>query len=214
MSVEPGDPGLTLGALVLAAGLSSRMGQPKLILPWGAETVIERVVQTLLVGGVQRVVVVTGGARQAVEAALANLPAGQPHAVRAVFNPAYANGEMLTSVQVGMQALLEDALGAQPSAFMLALGDQPQMQVETVRAVIAAYRASAAPVVVPSYEMRRGHPWLIDRRLWPGLLAQSLPFTLRDFLNQHRTVIHYVNVSTPTILADLDTPEDYQRQAP
>jgi molybdenum cofactor cytidylyltransferase len=208
------DSGLPVGALVLAAGLSSRMGQPKMVLPWGTAKVISHVVQTLLEGGVQQVVVVTGGARAAVENALSGLQEYQSGIVLAVFNPDYVNGEMLTSVQVGLRALQASEPAFACSAFLLALGDQPQMQSETVRDVIAAYRANAAPLVVPSFEMRRGHPWLIDQRLWPGLLAMSSPFTLRDFLNQNRTDIHYVNVRTSSIHADLDTPEDYDRQAP
>jgi molybdenum cofactor cytidylyltransferase len=199
-----------IAALVLAAGLSSRMGRPKLTLPWGKTTVIAQVVQTLWSGGVQHVVVVTGGSREATELALANLPPVEGKRVACVFNQEYANGEMLVSVQVGLRALLTTDC----AAFLLALGDQPQIQAATVQAVISAYRADQAALVVPSYEMRRGHPWLVDRRLWAGLAAQSLPFTLRDFLQQHRSSIAYVNVATPTILADLDTPEDYQRQAP
>lgn len=205
------DPSQAIAAIVLAAGQSSRMGRPKMVLPWGQGTVIGRVVETLLAGGVQRVAVVTGGARQAVEAALAGFPADR---VQAVYNPQFANGEMLISVQVGLRMLMGDQNGPEAAAFLLALGDQPQMQVETVRAVIDAYRAGGAALVVPSYQMRRGHPWLVDRSLWAGLLAQNLPFTLRDFLNQHRAAIQYVPVDTASVLADLDTPEDYRRQSP
>ena len=204
------DSAPAIAALVLAAGLSSRMGRAKMILPWGETTVIGQVVQTLWAGGVQQVVVVTGGSHQPVELALASLPATSGQHVQCVFNPDFANSEMLVSVQAGLRALLD----TQCAALLLALGDQPQIQVGTVRAVIAAYCAAHAALVVPSYELRRGHPWLVDRRLWAGLVGQHLPFTLRDFLQQHRDSIHYVNVNTSTILADLDTPEDYERQAP
>lgn len=186
------------------------MGQPKMILPWGDTTVIGRVVQTLWNGGVQQVVVVTGGAHEAVEAAVSALSGQNDRVVQTIFNPEHANGEMLLSVQAGLRRLVP----ANCAAFLLALGDQPQVQVGTVEAVIASYRASQAKLVVPSYEMRRGHPWLVDRALWDGLLSQRLPFTLRDFLNQHRASIQYITVDTPTILADLDTPEDYRQQAP
>jgi molybdenum cofactor cytidylyltransferase len=199
-----------LAAVVLAAGLSSRMGQPKMVLPWGEDTVIGRVVRTLWAGGVQQVVVVTGGAHDAVEQALERLPANKEKQVVTVFNRNYSNGEMLISVRVGLHTLLESDC----DAFLLALGDQPQIEANTVTTVIDAFRSSGAALVVPSFEMRRGHPWLVGRRLWPSLLSQQLPFTLRDFLNLHRDSIYYANVNTASVLADLDTPDDYRRQAP
>jgi len=58
--------------------------------------------------------------------------------------------------------------------------------------------------------MRRGHPWLVTRPLWDELISMKQDQTPRDFLNTHREEIHYINIETPTILADLDTPEDYR----
>lgn len=192
-----------IGAVVLAAGLSRRMGRPKMILPWGESTVIGQVVTILLQGGVKDGVVVTGGARGEVEAALSGLR------MRTVFNPDYQNGEMLASVQVGIRALPPES-----DAFLLALGDQPQIQLEVVRQLIETYQNQSHPLIVPSYEMRRGHPWLVAQSLWETLLNYQPPQTMRDFLHAHRDLIHYVNVSTPTILMDLDTPEDYERHTP
>jgi molybdenum cofactor cytidylyltransferase len=62
--------------------------------------------------------------------------------------------------------------------------------------------------------MRRGHPWLVDRALWPELLALQSPYTLRDFLTAHAGEIRYLDVDTDSILQDLDTPEDYTQQKP
>jgi len=67
---------------------------------------------------------------------------------------------------------------------------------------------------VPSFQMRRGHPWLVARPLWPEILALKPPESTRDFLAGHAHEIHYVNVDTPSILADLDTPEDYEKSHP
>jgi molybdenum cofactor cytidylyltransferase len=69
-------------------------------------------------------------------------------------------------------------------------------------------------LIVPSFERRRGHPWLVRRTLWHELLALESPASPRDFQNAHAAEIHYVNVETPTILADLDTPEDYRKAHP
>lgn len=192
-----------IGAVVLAAGRSLRMGQPKLTLPWGQTTVISRVVEVLAAAQINEIVVVTGGARTAVETALEGTSA------RTVFNPAYANGEMTRTLQIGLDTLSEAA-----EAAMIVLGDQPQIELSVVQNVLAAYNQGASPLVVPSYQMRRGHPWIVARPLWHELMQLSAPETLRDFLNNHKSDIHYVSVDTSSILQDLDTPQDYQYYRP
>jgi len=69
-------------------------------------------------------------------------------------------------------------------------------------------------LVIPSFQMRRGHPWLIARQLWQEVLEIKPPRTLRDFLQANQEKITYVVVDTPTIFWDIDTPEDYERQKP
>ncbi len=83
-----------------------------------------------------------------------------------------------------------------------------------MRAVVEAYRTSRMSLVVPSYRMRRGHPWLVTRPHWEEILAMMSPASLRDFLNRHTDDIHYVEIDQSTILQDLDTPEDYLRSRP
>jgi molybdenum cofactor cytidylyltransferase len=123
-----------------------------------------------------------------------------------VLNPGFANGEMLGSVQIGLGALAPET-----EAALLCLGDQPQMEPATVSTVLAAGRASDwRSVVVPSYAMRAGHPVLLPRAVWPDVLAAQ--GTLKDALAPHRGHFVYVVVDSPTILADLDTPEDYARE--
>lgn len=192
-----------ISAVVPAAGLSSRMGGPlpKPLLPWGASTVIGTVVSTLLAAGIEDVIVVTGHQGEAIEGALA----GQAHAVRCVHNPAYTNGEMLSSIQAGLAAAGPASAGA-----LLALADQPQMQVAVVRQVLRAFDDSGGQaLVIPSYAMRRGHPILLPRWLWNEVLAVPAGETLRTVIQRHATAIRYVEVDTPAVLADLDTPEQY-----
>jgi molybdenum cofactor cytidylyltransferase len=192
-----------IGAVVLAAGLSTRMGRPKMVLPWGSSTVIGAVVTALTQAGVPEIAVVVGGAREQVAAALL---ASTAHTV---FNPAFENGEMLASLQTGLASLSVECASA-----LVALGDQPQIQARIVKEVIRRYAEKGAIITVPSYQMRRGHPWLIQRRLWPEILAMRSPQTMRDFLNAHTAEIDYLVVDSGTILMDLDTPEDYQNQMP
>ncbi len=196
-----------IAGIVLAAGKSERMGQPKMSLPWGDTTVIGQVVATLVHSGLGEVVVVTGSGRENIEQALSHLPQSWP--VRLVFNPHFAAGEMLSSLQMGIAALEESIVAA-----LLALGDQPQIESRVVEAVLDAYRKSDLRLVAPSYQMRRGHPMLFHRSLWPEILALSPPQTLRDLLLAQADRIHYVTVDTPTILQDVDTPEDYQKFRP
>ena len=174
-----------------------------MLLPWGKRTVIDQVVTTFLQAGIEDILVVTGGAREQVENSLARLP------VRIIHNPGYAAGEMLSSLQCGLRGLGETA-----AATLIALGDQPQIRDESIRAICQAYEKSRSSLVVPSFRMKRGHPWLAARSLWAEILGLEQSETLRDFLNRHASEIEYVNLDTPTVLADLDTPEDYRNFRP
>ena len=83
-----------------------------------------------------------------------------------------------------------------------------------MRAVVSRFEETGASLVVPSVRMRRGHPWLVASPLWEEILAMRAPESPRDFLNRHASTIEYVNVDSPSILADLDTPEDYRKSKP
>jgi molybdenum cofactor cytidylyltransferase len=192
-----------IAAIVLAAGQSTRMGSPKMVLPWGKQTVIGQVISVLMTGGVDEILVVTGGAREEVENALKDNP------VRLVHNPHFTSGEMLSTFQTGISAL-----GEKVTAALITLGDQPGIEPTVVRSVIQTYQTNHAVIVVPSYQMRRGHPWILDRALWSAALELRKPATLRDFLNQNADLITYLPVETGSILSDLDTPEDYARLRP
>lgn len=187
-------------AIVPAAGLATRMGGelPKPLLPWGASTVIGTVIDTLTAAGVQEIIVVTGHRREAIEAALAG------HAVCCIHNPAYASGEMLSSIQAGLAAAHPASAGA-----LLALADQPQMQLAVVQQVLRAFDDDSQALVIPSYALRRGHPIVLPRWLWAEVLALPANATLRTVVQHHAAIIRYVEVDTPSVLADLDTPEQY-----
>jgi molybdenum cofactor cytidylyltransferase len=192
-----------ISAIILAAGQSKRMGQPKMLLPWGKSTVIEHVVTTFLNAGIEDLVIVTGGAREQVESAIS------PYPVRKIHNNGYAAGEMLSSIQCALRAM---PVGAQ--AALIGLGDQPQVEERSVRLICQAYAGIKSRLIMPSFRMRRGHPWLVARPLWDEILELKPPESPRDFLNRHANEIHYVRVDTQSVLADLDTQEDYQKSRP
>lgn len=188
----------TVSAIVVAAGLSSRMGQNKLLLPFDGRTVIEHIVSVLLASPVDEVLVVTGHQHEALAQRLAAWPA------RLVFNPDYAQGEMLSSVQAGLRA-------AAAAAALLALGDLPTLQPDVIARIVAAYRLGLGSIVFPSYQMRRGHPLLVDRSHWAAILALGGEQNLRAYFRSVPAGIHHVAVDSPAVLHDMDTPEQYQR---
>ena len=116
---------------------------------------------------------------------------------------------MLSSLQCGLAAL-----GQEVESALIGLGDQPQLSLESARKVAAAFESTGARLIVPSYNRRRGHPWLVARPWWDELLRMKPPESPRDFLRRHSGEIQHVQVNTPSILADLDTPEDYQQFRP
>jgi molybdenum cofactor cytidylyltransferase len=186
-----------ISAIILAAGESKRMGKPKMLLPWDKSTVLQTVITTFQAAGIQDIIVVTGSARNQVD-----LLIGQT--VQTIYNENYLKGEMLSSIQLGLRFKMRES-----QAVFIALGDQPQIQVRTIQHILQEYKQTNSSLIVPSYNMRRGHPWLVARELWDDLLKTEPPETAREFLYQHSNDIHYIALDTPTILQDLDTPEDY-----
>ena len=128
-----------VGAVVLAAGLSSRMGQPKVLLPWERGTILEHILQQLALARVREMVVVTGHRADDVARAAA---AWEP---TIAFNPAYAQGEMLSSLQTGLRALPDTV-----SAALIVLGDQPRLQPAVVHALLAAYAEGKGDIIAPA----------------------------------------------------------------
>lgn len=192
-----------ISAIVLAAGMSKRMGRSKLNLPWESSTVIGKVIETLLKCEIDEVIIVTGASQAEVLDSLVSKP------VRIAYNPRYAEAEMLVSFQCGLKAVNEDF-----EAVMICLGDQPQMDAEVVNQLIQEYKRTRNPIIVPSYNHRRGHPWILNRQYWQDVLDLDENCTLRDFLNHHQNEIQYLNVTSPSVLYDLDTPEDYEQHKP
>lgn len=189
-----------IAAVLLAAGESRRMGQPKLTLPWGeAGSVIAHVVGLFRQAGADPIIVVTGGHREAVEGALRGSGA------MCLFNADYRDGGMLSSVRVGLGHLQGD----DSEAALLGPSDLPSLTSETIHRILERWQRSGGDLIVPSYQMRRGHPVLIGRRLWPELLDLNSSLSLRDFLRQRADGIDYVMVDDPGVIVDLDTPGDY-----
>jgi molybdenum cofactor cytidylyltransferase len=195
-----------ISGIILAGGASRRMGQQKLLMKWGKMTILEHVVSIARSAGIHDLVVVTGASHVQLEERVKQLP----YPVRVAYNEDYTQGDMLSSLQCGLRVLRDGA----SNGALVVLGDQPQMEERTVRLVCESYATERHPLVAPSYRNRRGHPWLVDRSLWDELLDMKPPLTPRDFLFAHGGDIRYVDVDNASILADLDTLQDYTRAKP
>jgi molybdenum cofactor cytidylyltransferase len=188
-----------IAAVLLAAGSSVRMGRPKVVLPWrGGGSIIAYMAHVFLDAGASPVIIVTGADHDQVEASLEGLP------VQKVFNAAHLEGEMLSSVQVGLASLGEDV-----EAALVAPADLVYLRAETVRAVIERWKTRPSALLAPSFERRRGHPMLLARSEWPGVMALERGKTLRDFFRARAEDIDYLVVHDPGVLRDVDTPEEY-----
>jgi molybdenum cofactor cytidylyltransferase len=178
------------------------MGTLKQLLPFGERTVLAHIVSTLENCPVDEILVITGHERAAIEEALSSSSA------KTIFNPNYATGEMLSSIQAGLAAASDSAVAA-----LIFLGDQPALDQTVVEQIVVAHRNGPGSIVIPSYQMRRGHPILIAREHWAAILALDSSESLRDFLRRvNPSTIQHINVPTTSILGDMDTPADYRRE--
>ncbi|MET0166554.1 MAG: nucleotidyltransferase family protein [Vicinamibacterales bacterium] len=201
-----------ISGIVLAAGASTRMGQPKAALPLGqmGETVLSRVVRTLLEGGVPELVVVAGAHIDAVRAAM---PRDEPRA-RVIEHTGWRQGQ-LSSLVSGL-----DAIDVPPvEAALVTLVDVPLVHASTVAAVIEAWRHTRAPIVRPADPStslraggeRHGHPVIFDRSVFADLRAADLNTGAKAVFALHRDRIVNVEVNDSGAFEDIDTPEDYER---
>jgi molybdenum cofactor cytidylyltransferase len=189
-----------ISAIVLGAGLSTRMGALKQLLPFGERTVIEQVVSTLHDCSVDEIVVVLGHRHAEIARVLARWN------VRTTFNPNYVEG-MLSSLQHGWKNVDRDT-----NAVMHVLGDQPQIESRVVQQLIARYQRGDARIVAPLYGGRRGHPILLDAQYRDEILALRDGATMRDVMRAHADRIRDVSVASDDILRDMDTWQEYKRE--
>ena len=186
------------GAVVLAAGRGSRLGAPKAAAEADGRTFVESVLATLREAGI-------GAVRVVLSPALAGSLVPEPvPAALAVVNPDPARG-MLSSVRCGIEALPPGL-----DAVLLWPVDHPRVGGATIRALVSAHAASAAPVVIPVHAGVRGHPVLFDARVLPELLAAPPGVGARAVVHAHADR-QELAVDDPAVTEDIDTPADYAR---
>jgi CTP:molybdopterin cytidylyltransferase MocA len=198
-----------IAGIVLAAGRSRRMGEPKALLALDGTTFLARAVAALRDGGCGEVVVVTGPESDETGGRIR----GEARALgaRVAVNEAESS-EQADSLRAGLLAL--SSLAA--AAVVLPV-DVPAAGAESVRTVIAAFRARGAPIVRAAHGGRNGHPVLFARAVFAELLADDLPEGARTVIHRHGDAAESVEVAAEGVLSDVDTPDDYRRltsQAP
>ena len=194
----------TAYAILLAAGASTRMGQPKALLPWHGRPLIQHQTNALLQGGANRVIAVLG--HRANE--LQPLVEGRPN-ITCALNPNYQQGKT-TSIKAALTTL-ESLTQTQPAPdeILLLNVDQPRPPA-IIAQILQSHRAANQPITVPQHQGKGGHPIILTAHLIPQL-RQITEETqgLKALIRRHPQTINRPSMDNPDILLDLNTPEQY-----
>ena len=187
-----------VGAIILAAGQSRRMGpRNKLLIEVDGRPILAHVARAVREAGLPPPVVVTGCEADQVRAALK----GEP--VRFVHNPDFAQG-LSTSIHAGISNTPEAWAGS-----FICLGDMPEVTPATLRTLASHFDPAAGRTIcVPVHGGRRGNPVLWGRKHFPRLLALSGDVGAKHLLAELQDEVTEVDAASPGVLADVDTPED------
>ena len=189
-----------ISAILLAAGESRRMGSPKALLHYQGQTFIQRICTAFLTAGVDELIVVLGARAEEIGRALPTHPS-----LRSVVNSRYSQGQF-SSLMVGIGALSPES-----EAAIVNLVDHPLVSSKTIKAVIDSFRAAPLPIVIASYQGKRGHPVLFSSQMYGEILAAPLDQGAKVVVRKDPARVREIPLDDPGILADIDTPAEYRR---
>lgn len=187
-----------ISAILLAAGQSKRMGEPKQLMPFQQSTIVEQAIDNLLGSAANEVIVVVGYRAEDVIKAIAAKP------IQLAVNPDYEHG-MSTSIIAGLKRLHSEV-----EAVMLALGDQPLVNSQTINRLIDEFRDHDEGIAIPTYQGRRGHPIIFAIKYKEQLLKLKGDVGGRQIIKDHPNDVLEVAVNAESVIADFDTRSDYQ----
>lgn len=191
-------------ALLPAAGASRRMGRPKLLLPVGGRPMVAGVVEALRGGGVEEIILVIAPGDEALQTwAMQN-------GVTIAINPDPDRG-MLSTIQEGVAALVEVLAG---ETLLISPADLPHLQAGTVAELLRKMKETGAPLALPTYRGKRGHPLALAPRLVPEIHTLDPGIGLKQLRDRHEAELLEIEVKDAGVVQDVDTPEDYERLNP
>lgn len=188
-----------ISAVVLAAGMSRRMGAPKQLLQVEGQPILERTLAHVRESAVDEIVLVLGFAADAITRQIST------EGLKVVRNEAYEQG-MGTSLRRGLAAVNPRAKGA-----LIVLADQPFVQAATFNRLMECHRSSEAKIILPLYNGFRGNPVLLDRAVFPSLRELTGDVGCRAVFGNYKGGIQKLPVNDAGILLDIDSPEDLQK---
>ncbi|MGC2398362.1 MAG: nucleotidyltransferase family protein [Acidobacteriaceae bacterium] len=191
-----------ISAVILAAGTSRRMGQPKQLLPMGESTMLAQTIENLFAAELEEIVLVLGSFAETIQR---NLSSQLLQRLKIVLNHSYEQG-IAGSLRVGLSSV-----DPRSSAALIVLGDQPFVHPRTLDLIVHEYRRSRAKIAVPVYREQRGNPVLLDRSVFAEAMALEGDVGCRAIFPQHLKEIMNVKVEDSGVLLDVDDPADYQR---
>jgi molybdenum cofactor cytidylyltransferase len=186
--------GNNIAIVVLAAGASTRLGQPKQLLRWGEKTLLAQICETALAIENQQVIVVLGANCEAIKPAVEHLP------IEIIFNEKWPEG-MGGSIACGMSQLRPDA-----GAVLLLLCDQPFVTTDFLRVLVENWSNSPVQIVASSYAGTFGSPAIFGQKLFPELVALHGQQGAKKLMEKYRAELALVDF--PEGEKDIDRPED------
>jgi len=196
-------PSLTLGVVILAAGRSTRMSRPKLLLPWGKTSIIGHLIAEWGALDARQIAVVRSTEDSLLQQELDHLGFSLDDCI---VNPAPERG-MFSSIQCATRWS-----GWKPglSHRAIALGDQPQIRRETLSSILAFSAAHPEHICVPKQGGHRRHPVLLPQAEFLKLADSAAP-DLKSVLDYQTGKIAFCELDDPALELDIDRPEDYER---
>ena len=196
-----------VGGIILAAGVASRMGDIKQLLPFRGKTILDHVIANAHKSALCEIVVVLGYCSDKIrqELDLSDDLSGDIPGIKFVINKEYLKGQS-ESLKKGLNKISADCDGA-----MFLLGDQPLVTDAIINKLIYAFETSASPVVIPYCNGKRGNPVIIAKSLFSRLNSLSADTGPRVLFKEFEHKILKVPVVDKAILEDIDTKDDYEK---
>jgi len=191
-----------VGAVILAAGRSTRMGEAKQLLPLGESTVLEQTLGNVRGAAIDEIVLVLGSSAETIRQ---QLPITAVEGLKVVVNQNYNEG-MASSLRAGLSAV-----DPHIDAALIVLADQPFVRPETLDRIVDQHLSSGAQIVIPLYRGFRGNPVLLDRSVFHEVMALDGDIGCRAIFGNHLEGIVKVEVEDVGILLDIDNKDDYER---